>query len=260
MVGAHGDDRREGSILDAFVDLADSLVDHYDPLDFLYRLLDHSVPLVNAEAAAVLLHLEGRLHLVASSSEESEAVGLFELQHDQGPARDAFHAGEVIRADGFADIAERWPKFADAASPYDWSSSYAVPLRLRNHVAGSFVIFWSNGSRPTEEDAKLLRGFTDVATIAVLQRRAIADVEKINDQLHAALESRIKIEQAKGMIAQSSGASIGTAFKALRDHARSTNQRLSEIAGAVVSGDLNVDDLAQPVTTGETTASELRRR
>lgn len=87
---------REVSILDAFVDLADSLVADYDPLNFLYRLLDHGIPLTEADAGAVLLHYEGSLHLVASSDEDAQAVELFEVQNKQGPARDAFHDGETI--------------------------------------------------------------------------------------------------------------------------------------------------------------------
>ena len=245
-MGADAHGARESSILDAFVDLADSLVADYDPLDFLYRLLDHSIPLTGAAAGAVLLHFEGRLHLVASSSESSQDVELFELQNDQGPARDAFHTGAPVRAGRLADAAHRWPQFVETASPYDWSSVYAVPLRLREHVAGSFVTFWKDGSdpRPDEHDAKLLRGLADVATIAVLQRRATADVERVNEQLHTALESRIKIEQAKGIVATATGLPMGEAFQLLRRHARTANRRLDTTAAAIVSGDLPVDALS----------------
>lgn len=237
---------REGSVLDAFVDLADSLVDDYDPLDFLYRLLDHSLPLTGAAAGGVLLHYEGRLHLVASSSEQAEAAALLELRTRQGPAREAFRTGDVVRVDQIAASLDRWPEFAEAATSDGWTSALAVPLRLRDYIAGSLVVYWSDDTHdhPNDVDAKLVRGFADVATIAVLQRRTHSDVEKLNDQLHTALEGRIKVEQAKGMIANATGLPVGTAFEHLRRHARSTRQPLSSVVAAVVAGHLDIAVIA----------------
>ena len=235
---------RERAILDAFIDLADSLVADYDPLDFLYRLLDHSIPLTEADAGAVLLHYEGRLHLVASSDEDAQAVELFEVQNEQGPARDAFHGGELVRVPRMSDATDRWPEFVEAAAPYGWSSVFAVPLRLRDHTVGSFVAFWP-GKMLNEQDAKVLRGFADVAAIAVLQQRATADVEMVNKQLHTALETRINIEQAKGMIAQATGVRMGEAFEMLRRHARSKSTRVTNAAASVVAGDVDIHVLTR---------------
>ena len=239
---------REDSILDAFVDLADSLVDDYDPLDFLYRLLDHSMPLAEAAAGAVLLHYEGSLHLVASSDEDAETVEVFEVQNEQGPGRDAFSTGEIVRVPSIIDAADRWPDFVKAAAPFGWSSVLAVPLRLREYVAGSFVVFWhENGhGKPNDEDTKVLRGFADVGTIAVLQQRATSDVETVSRQLHTALESRIRVEQAKGMVAQATGARMGEAFELIRRHARSKSKRVADVAAALTAGDLDIDVLSSP--------------
>lgn len=231
---------RESDIVDAFVDLSDSLVEGYDQLDFLYRLLEHGIPLVGADAGGVLLHYEGRLHLVASSNEDSEEIEVLELQHDQGPARDAFHVGEAVRVDRIADAADRWPQFTPAASAAGWTAALAQPLRLRDLVAGSFVVFWSADAPITDVHEKLLRGFADVGTIAVLQQRAVVDVENVNAQLHIALEGRLKIEQAKGMIAEQGGMKVGDAFDVLRRHARSTNQRIKDVAGDIVDRNLDI--------------------
>lgn len=247
MISENPVDVREGSILGAFVDLADSLVSDYDPLDFLYRLLHHGIPLTGAAAGAVLLSYEGRLHLVASSSEVSEDIELLELQSKQGPAHDAFRSGESVRFATFDAAAGRWPQFVRQARENGWTSAFAVPLRLREHVAGALVVFWSDPSErhPTVSDTRLLRALADTGTIAVLQRQATADAERINEQLHTALESRIKIEQAKGMIANSMGVGTGEAFRLLRDHARSSGRRLHDVAAAVTSGEFDVAALAQ---------------
>ena len=242
-MGANGADRREAQIVDAFVDLADSLVEDYDQLDFLYRLLEHGLPLVGAEAGGVLLWYQGRLHLVAASNEHSQDVEVLELQHDQGPACEAFHSGEAVRVDRLAGTAARWPRFTPVALDMGWNAALATPLRLRHHVIGTFVVFWSAESPIDRVHEKLLRGFADVATIAVLQQRAVADVEAVNEQLHVALEGRLKIEQAKGMLAQQTGMKLGDAFEVLRRHARSTNRRLKEVAADVIDRALDVEQL-----------------
>lgn len=237
-------DEREGSILDAFVDLADSLVDDYDPLDFLYRLLDHSIPLTGAAAGAVLLHYEGSLHLVASSDEDAEAVAMHEVQNKQGPARESFESGATVFVENITDSTDRWPDFVRAAAWRGWSAVFAVPLRLREHIAGSFVVFWAEGNDgPDEEDKRLLQGFADVATIAVLQQRETAEVEAVNRHLHTALASRTKIEQAKGMIAQATGMRMGEAFDLLRRHARSTQTRIADVSASVIAGELEIESL-----------------
>lgn len=240
-------DGRESSILEAFVDLADSLDADYDPLDFLYRLLDHSIPLTGGAAGAVLLEIEGRLHLVASSSEYAEDVELFERQDGPGPAREAFDSGETVRVGPLAEARERWPEFVTAADAHGWTAAFAVPLRLREHVVGAFVVFWVGDEpcRPDEADAELLRGFADVATIAVLHRRATADAERITEQLHGALQSRVQVEQAKGMVAQATDGSVGEAFELLRRHARSQSRRVADVARSVLSGELDVDKLTR---------------
>jgi GAF domain-containing protein len=234
---------REARVVEAFVDLADSLVADYDQLDFLYRLLEHGLPLVGADAGGVLLHYEGRLHLVASSSEASEDIEVFEVQHDQGPAQDAFRTGELVRVDHLADAADRWPGFVPRALAAGWTSAVAHPLRLRDRILGAVTTFHSSGAVLDDLDEQLLRGFADVAAIAVIQRRVQADVELVNEQLHVALESRITVEQAKGMVVERTGMKPAEAFEALRRHARSTHRRLKDVAAAVVNGELDLTTL-----------------
>ena len=84
------------------------------------------------------------------------------------------------------------------------------------------------------------------ATIAVLQQRGMADVQTVSQQLHTALESRIKVEQAKGMIAQATGARMGESFEILRRHARSRSERVADVAAAVIAGDLAITTLTNP--------------
>lgn len=242
---------RERVILDSVVDLSDSLGADYDQLDFLYRLLEHGIPVTGAADGAVFLFYAGRLHLVASSSEDAETISLLELQAEDGPAVAAFRAAEAHHADLRTDGASRWPEFVRSAMAFGWTYAYAIPLQRDDQVIGSFIVFWSESSaaRPDDADALLLHRFAEVATIAILQQRANADVTAINEQLHRALESRIRIEQAKGKVSQATGLSMGEAFNLIRQHARSTSRKLHEVAASVIDDEL---DLGTTVSSADT--------
>lgn len=236
---------RERAILNALIDLSDSLVSDYDPLDFLFRVLDHGIPLTDAIAGAAFLHYGGSLHLVASSDENAEGVGIFEVQNTQGPAYDAFTTGAIVSFETLEHAITTWPEFGSAIAHHEWSHGYAVPMRLREHVVGAVVLFWaeSPAARPSLDDEMIVKSFADVATIAVLQRREVSKVIAVNEQLNVALESRMKIEQAKGMVSQARQVPMGDAFAAIRQHARSNEVQLTVVARQIIDGELAIDAL-----------------
>jgi AmiR/NasT family two-component response regulator len=87
-------------------------------------------------------------------------------------------------------------------------------------------------------DVEAAQALADVATIAILQHRATLEAQVVNQQLQNALNSRIVIEQAKGMVAERESLSMEQAFSALRNHARNHNLRLVDVAEAVIVGSL----------------------
>ena len=234
---------RESRIVDAFVDLADTLVDDYDVVEFFHRLLDHALPLLRTDAGGLLLHHEGALRVVAASSEDMGTLELFELQNSEGPCFDAYTDGDTITVSDLDDAIARWPTFVPEALGRGFRSAHAVPLRLRNQTIGALNLFSRREQELDQQDVRLIRGLADVATIAVLQARAIARSTETVGHLQIALDSRVVIEQAKGRVAEHTGHDMQRAFESLRGHARSHNRRLTDVARAVVDGDLAIDDL-----------------
>jgi GAF domain-containing protein len=249
------DQDRESRIIDAFVDLADTLVDDFDVVEFFHLLLDHALPLVRADAGGLLLHHQGALRVVASSSEDMSTLELFELQNSEGPCYDAYTTGDAITIGRLDDVADRWPHFVPEARQRGFRSAHAVPLRLRDRTIGALNLFTAREQDLAERDVSLIRGLADVATIAVLQERTIAQSTETADQLQTALDSRVIIEQAKGRIAEHTGHDMQHAFESLRRHARSHHQRLTDVARAVVSGDVPIDDLTTRSTSPVVPAS-----
>jgi GAF domain-containing protein len=222
-----------------FVELADTLVDDFDVYDLLHKLATRCVELLDAAAAGLLLTADGgQLELVVSSSEQAQLVELFQLQHLEGPCVDCFRSGEPVTVPNLDEAQDRWPSFAPAATRRGFTSVTALPMRLRGEVIGALNMFGVAGSSPvSDEQIPIAQALADASTIAILQHRLAHDRQVVNEQLQHALNSRIAVEQAKGVLSARLGMSTDEAFEVLRTHARTTRRRLTRVAEEVAQGD-----------------------
>ena len=229
---------REHQLAAVFVEIADTLVDDFDVIEFMQLLADRSVSVVGVSAAGLLLtDQRGALRVIAASTEETKLLELFQLQSDQGPCLDCFHTGRpVVCADLSGASARRWPRFAAEARKTGFAAVHAVPMRLRDEVIGALNLFHTRPAALTEETLALAQALADVATIGLLQERVIRLGAVLAEQLQGALNSRVLIEQAKGMIAERQGTNVSDAFTLLRRTARQRNRRLSDFATDIVDG------------------------
>jgi GAF domain-containing protein len=226
------------------VELADSLVDDFDVVDLLTLLADRCVEALDVAAAGLILVApDGDLRLMASSSEAMRLLELLELEAKEGPCVDCFRAGEPVVNQDLAEGNGRWPRFAPEALAAGFHSAHALPMRLRGTVIGALNLFRTDEGSLDEADIDAAQALADVATIALLQHRAALDAQVLNEQLNHALNSRIVIEQAKGVLAERTGSDMEQAFKRLRNHARNHNLRLADIARDVISGALPTESL-----------------
>jgi GAF domain-containing protein len=238
---------REQDLLAAFVEFADTFVDEYDVVEFLHRLAERCVELLDASEAGIMLaDRDGTLHYIASSSERMHLIELFELQHDEGPCLDAYRTGVAIHTTMADDADSRWPRFAPHARDGGFRSVSALPMRLRTEVIGALNLFSTTTEPLTSEDRQVAQALADIATIGILQERALADGHIVLTQLEGALQSRIAIEQAKGIVAQHNHVSVDDAFKLLRDYARNHSRPLRQTARDIIDGTLPTETLSAP--------------
>jgi len=222
---------------DTFVELADTMVADFDVIDFLHLLTDRSVALLAASAAGVVLaDPRGELRLAAASSEEAGLLELFQLQNDQGPCLECFRTGRPVTAADLAGPAPRWPRFAAAAVQAGFATVEALPMRLRDQTIGALNLFRAEPGALDPADLRVGQALADVATIGLLHERNVRRRETVAEQLQAALNSRVIIEQAKGKLAERLSIDMDRAFTMLRDYARSSNQRLTNVARDFVNG------------------------
>lgn len=228
-----------------FVEVADTLVDEFDLIEFMHLLADRTAALVQASAVGMLMaDQRGNLEFMAGSDENVKLLELFQIQNQEGPCLDAYRtARPVINADLRA-AGTRWPSFAPRATGAGFRSVHAFPLRLRSEVIGALNLFGTDVGALDEADVQIVQAVADVATIGLLQERSVRRSEVLTEQLQGALNSRIVIEQAKGAIAQSHGVSVDEAFARMRSYARGSRRRLSEVANAVVTDPGSIPDLS----------------
>ncbi len=226
------------------VELADSLVADFDVVELLTLLTDRCVDVFDVAAAGLMLvSPDAELRVIASSSEAMRVLELFEVQADEGPCVDCFRSGKPI-VNHRLDVGDgRWPGFGPMAVEAGFRSVHALPLRLRGQTIGALNMFRVDEGPMRESDVMAAQALADVATIAILQHRAVQDAQVLNEQLAQALNTRIVIEQAKGVIAEGAALDMEEAFARLRRHARNHNLRLTDVAQMVTSKTLPVPSL-----------------
>lgn len=236
---------REAMLARTLVELADTLVDDFDVVDLLTRLADRCVEVLDVQAAGIMLAgPDGQLRVMASSSEAMRVLELFEIQAQEGPCLDSHRTGLLVVNQDLTGVNGRWPRFAVEALAAGFQSVHALPMRLRGSVVGALNLFRVGPGEMGTADIEVAQAFADVATIAILQHRAAQEAQVINEQLTHALNSRVVIEQAKGMIAERLDLDMEASFGMLRTHARNHNLRLVDVAEAVIGGTLAASELA----------------
>ncbi len=224
-------------LTNVFVEVADTLVDDFDLVDFLQNLATHASDLSGAAAIGILLtDQRRRLQFMTASNESAAALELFQIQSEEGPCLDCFASGKPVVNLNLSNAMSIWPTFAPRALASGFQSVHAFPMRLRDRTLGALNIFDAEQVEFTSAEVRIVQSLADLATIALLQERARSRAEAVTEQLQGALNSRVIIEQAKGAVSKLAGVSVDDAFQLLRTRARTSGAHLVDVAQAVLSG------------------------
>ncbi|MGH3802859.1 MAG: GAF and ANTAR domain-containing protein, partial [Pseudonocardiaceae bacterium] len=208
------------------------------------------VELLDVSATGLLLvDSHDRLQVMASSSENIRLLELFQVQNDDGPCLECYRTGAPVSHSDLTEAADRWPRFAPAATESGFRTVHALPMRLRSQVIGALNLFHTAPNALAPEVTRIGQAMADVATIGLIQERALHQHDVLVDQLQTALASRVLIEQAKGVLAERHHIDPGHAFTLLRDCARNHGHRLTELAAAVIDGTATELLPSAPATT-----------
>jgi GAF domain-containing protein len=251
-VAARSGERRRGKdvmtkqqrLAQTFVELADTLVRDFDVVDFLSTLAQSCAELLDAaEVGIMLVNPEGGLKVVASSSERARALELFEIQNQEGPCLDCFRSGGPVSVEDLEGDPARWAVFGPEAIRAGYHSAHALALRCQSQVIGALNLFKTEPGVFEQGDLVSAQAMADFASIAILQQRALNEARVLAEQLQSALNSRVIIEQAKGVLAERAQIEVDQAFGLLRKYARSHHVRLREVAEGLIEGRVGINKL-----------------
>jgi GAF domain-containing protein len=241
---------REAALARTLVELADTLVADFDVVELLTTLTDRCVEVLGVDASGiVLVSPDGDLRAMAASSDAIHVLDLLAVATQEGPSLDCYRTGQPIANHDLTVADARWPHFTPEALAAGFRSVHAVPMRLRGTVLGALNLLRRDPGDFDAADVGIAQAFADIATIAVLQHRAASDAVALNEQLSHALNSRIVIEQAKGMAAEHANTTPDAAFAAMRTYARNHNLRLVLVAETIINRTLSIEAvITQPGT------------
>jgi GAF domain-containing protein len=220
---------------DLFVEAADTLVEEFDLLDFLHTLAVNAAEVTDSSAVGlVMADHHAVLQPMAASSESARLLELFQVQHAEGPCLDSFRSGVEVGAPDLEVMRGPWPVFAPRALAMGFRSAHCFPMRLRRQVIGALNVFRKSRGSLDADERRTVQALTDVATVGLMQERAVRRAHEVTEQLQFALTSRVWIEQAKGAVARHLDTGVETAFVALRTYARDRRLPLTDVARRVL--------------------------
>ena len=189
--------------------------------------------------SGVTMAEERQLRLTAVSPDSNELERSQE-EHHEGPCRDAYETGEVVRVTDVRQESARWPHYSATATRLGLAGVAGIPMRDADEVIGALNIYSREPREWSDEDIAVAVVLADVATSYVLNAAKLHDQEQLSEQLQHALQSRVVIEQAKGITAQRKSVTIDHAYQLMRGHARNNHASLRTVAEAIVDVGLRV--------------------
>ncbi|MGW5861961.1 ANTAR domain-containing protein [Streptomyces sp. NPDC055239] len=225
------------------VETTNTLDDDFDPEHYLSRVAGHAVELLDASAAGVVFEGKGAPAVAAGGHPRELALALLAVQQSGGPCVESIGTGLPVPPVQLAaaEPAGRWPEFTSLALRHGIGMTYAVPLRQRETLLGALNVFMPETPRIPHNDGELSLAQTiaDAAAVGLHNHRAYTEYRILATQLQGALTSRIRIEQAKGILAERWHTGVDEAFEALRHYARRERLVMDLVATEVIKGTLD---------------------
>jgi transcriptional regulator with GAF, ATPase, and Fis domain len=224
----------------AMVTLADTLSHHDDTHGFLDRLAHRCVDVLGCDASGVLLTAkDGTLQVAVATTPAYRAIEEVQARCQEGPCVTAWQTDEAVVVRDLPRVApERWPAYATEAAATTGlpAATIACPLRWQDHDIGALNLYWLREwvVDAEHELVEAARALADIAAVGVVNAQRHRDAEELADQLQRALDSRVRVEQAKGVLAEAYAMTPDEAFDRVRAYARANNLRLDQVVHRVI--------------------------
>lgn len=225
--------------MEAFHDYARVLLGPYEIGTVLYQLTDQVVALLDVDGAGVsLTHDDEHLIFVTATDANITALEEDQVAQGQGPCHEAFRSGTVVAVDDLADET-RWDEYREATLAHGVRAVVGIPMPVGDQRIGALNLYRRAPGAWAHEDLEAAQLLADMASGYILNATQLSESRILAAQLQHALDSRVVVEQAKGVLAERHGVSVHEAFERLRSHARRTSTRIHTVCEQVIDGTLD---------------------
>lgn len=228
----------QAALLRVFADYARTISARYDIGTVLYRLTDQVVDVLDVDGAGVSLDDHGRLRFVTATDDRVVTVEERQIAVSAGPCHDAHRSGEVVTSADLT-VESRWQEYTPVALEEGCRAVAGIPMRAGERSIGALNLYRYEPVEWRADDLQVAQVLTDMASGYIVNAEVISESLQLSTQLQTALDSRIVIEQAKGVLAERRHIAPAEAFRVLRAYARGANRKLHDVASDVVNGDLD---------------------
>jgi GAF domain-containing protein len=212
----------------------------YDLDVALAELTESVTAVLGLCGSGVTMANDGRLRFVTTVTFASAELERDHAKQHPCPCRDAYATGEVVRVTDMAEESGRWPEFSATAARLGVAGLAAIPMRLDNQIIGALDLYSTAPRQWSDEAIAVAQVMADLATSYVVNASKLRQQQQLTEQLQEALDSRVIIEQAKGITAPQCEVSVDQAYQRMRVHARNNNASLRTVAEAIVAVGLQV--------------------
>lgn len=234
---AEQDDRY---VAQALVDFARGLTENQSVEAVLQGLGDFCTKLLPVDGVGVLVLEDNDLTVATTNSPEGDAIERLEVELGEGPCSEAVRTGHPVLVKDLEDVRDRYPEFTPRAIDAGVRSIHGLPLTGRGEMVGALNIMNREPTELSPTELGTAQMLSDVAVSYIFTVRLQEESSRLADQLQNALDSRVPIEQAKGILCERHDESLAQAFDRLRTHARSNNMTVRDVARQVIEDRLRI--------------------
>lgn len=233
-------DNEDHYVAGALVDFARELAERRSVEEVLEVLADFSTELLPVDGVGVLLLEDNDLSVATTNSPEGDAVERYEVELGEGPCSECVRSGHPVLVTDLEDARDRYPRFAPRALDAGVRAIHAITLTGRGEMVGALNIMNLEPTELSSTEIATAQMLADVAVSYIFTVRLHEGTTRLASQLQSALDSRVVIEQAKGILAERHGISLSDAFDRIRTHARSNSTSVRGVAQQVVNERLEI--------------------
>lgn len=216
------------------------LTGRYDIGRVLYELTDQCVAVLDCDGAGVAIRRDGSgLEFVTATDEAVTRIEERQIEGGQGPCHDAFATGEQT-VSGNLQEESRWPAYRPLALEVGARAVAGIPLAAQGQTIGALNLYWTQPHECSDEELQAGQLLAEMAAAYITNLALLDEADRLNKQLQHALDARVVVEQAKGIVAARHGIAPQAAFERLRDYARPRQLRVHDVAEQIVAGELEL--------------------